>query len=66
MSVAFLVSVLVFFIFAVVVVWAANRLMTVWGVEVKIATTIYVLLVLILVLIGLSYFGMIPAGYFHR
>ena len=60
------IAVAVFVGVAAFVIWAAKKLMTVWGVKEPWFTTVYVILVLLLLLVALSYWGVIPSGYFHR
>ena len=47
MGVGWMLGILVLLLVGCVVLWAARRLMTAWGLEEPIATTIYVVLIVI-------------------
>lgn len=64
--VGLLISVVIFVVVAYFVMWAAKKLMGVWGVKEPVFTTVYVVLVLLLLLVALSYWGILPTGYIHR
>ena len=58
-----LISLVVFLIVIGVVIWAAQRLMAAFGIGDPIATVIYVLLVLVLLVFVLQYFGLVAGPF---
>jgi len=47
MEFGWMIALLVFILIACIVLWAARKLMAVWGLQEPIATTVYVILVVI-------------------
>ncbi len=63
---SFLVSALVFFIAAGVICWAARRLLAAWSVPNPWATTVYVIIVLICLVVFLNEMGWVGGAHAWR
>lgn len=57
-----MITLLIFLIIGAVLLWCARQLLSAWSIPQPISTTVYVILVLLLLLIFLGYSGVVPMG----